>query len=62
MSIVGNEVFSFTMSLTPKATEGAAYADTSQTDGRLKLNMSCIQVVYLHKFIMSLLVSLWMKE
>lgn len=50
------------MSLMPNATEGAAYADTSKTDGRLKLNMSCIQVVYLHKFVMSLLVSLWMKE
>ncbi|XP_029702157.1 vacuolar protein sorting-associated protein 13C isoform X2 [Takifugu rubripes] len=55
VSIVGNEVFSFTMSLMPNATEGAAYTDTSKTDGRLKLNMSCIQVVYLHKFFMSLL-------
>lgn len=62
MSIVGNEVFNFTMSLMPNATEGAAYADTSKTDGRLKLNVSCIQVVYLHNFVMSLLVSLWMKE
>ncbi|XP_034535087.1 vacuolar protein sorting-associated protein 13C-like, partial [Notolabrus celidotus] len=55
ISIVGDEVFSFTMSLTPKATEGAGYADTSKTDGRLRLNVGCIQVVYLHKFIMSLL-------
>ncbi|CAJ1049975.1 vacuolar protein sorting-associated protein 13C isoform X3 [Xyrichtys novacula] len=55
ISIVGDEVFSFTMSLTPKATEGEGYADTSKTDGRLKLNVGCIQVVYLHKFIMSLL-------
>ncbi|XP_074513317.1 intermembrane lipid transfer protein VPS13C isoform X9 [Sebastes fasciatus] len=55
ISIVGDEVFSFTMSLTPKATEGAGYADTSRTDGRVKLNVGCIQVVYLHKFIMSLL-------
>ncbi|KAM9366322.1 intermembrane lipid transfer protein VPS13C [Symphorus nematophorus] len=55
ISIVGDEVFSFSMSLTPNATEGAGYADTSKTDGRVKLNVGCIQVVYLHKFIMSLL-------
>lgn len=55
---MGDEVFSFTMSLTPNATEGAGYADTSKTDGRVKLNVGCIQVVYLHKFVMSLLVSL----
>ncbi|XP_073320353.1 intermembrane lipid transfer protein VPS13C isoform X2 [Pagrus major] len=55
ISIVGDEVFSFTMSLTPNATEGAGYADTSKTDGRVKLSVGCIQVVYLHKFIMSLL-------
>ncbi|KAM6950364.1 intermembrane lipid transfer protein VPS13C [Lycodopsis pacificus] len=55
ISIVGDEVFSFTMSLTPNATEGSGYADTSKTDGRVKLNVGCIQVVYLHKFIMSLL-------
>ncbi|XP_068584903.1 intermembrane lipid transfer protein VPS13C isoform X2 [Cebidichthys violaceus] len=55
ISIVGDEVFSFTMSLTPNATEGTGYADTSKTDGRVKLNVGCIQVVYLHKFIMSLL-------
>ncbi|XP_044053106.1 vacuolar protein sorting-associated protein 13C isoform X3 [Siniperca chuatsi] len=55
ISIMGDEVFSFTMSLTPNATEGAGYADTSKTDGRVKLNVGCIQVVYLHKFIMSLL-------
>ncbi|XP_071369482.1 intermembrane lipid transfer protein VPS13C-like, partial [Centroberyx affinis] len=55
ISIVGDEVFSFSMSLTPSATEGAGYADTSRTDGRVKLNVGCIQVVYLHKFFMSLL-------
>ncbi|KAM4744636.1 intermembrane lipid transfer protein VPS13C isoform 3-T3 [Anableps anableps] len=55
ISIVGDEVFSFSMSLTPNATEGAGYADTSKTDGRVKLTVGCIQVVYLHKFIMSLL-------
>ncbi|XP_026233856.1 vacuolar protein sorting-associated protein 13C isoform X2 [Anabas testudineus] len=55
ISIMGDEVFSFIMSLTPNATEGAGYADTSKTDGRVKLNVGCIQVVYLHKFVVSLL-------
>ncbi|XP_052416326.1 intermembrane lipid transfer protein VPS13C isoform X1 [Carassius gibelio] len=55
ISIVGDEVFSFSMSLTPKATEGAGYTDTSNVDGKVKLNVGCIQVVYLHKFVMSLL-------
>ncbi|XP_024911459.1 vacuolar protein sorting-associated protein 13C [Cynoglossus semilaevis] len=55
ISIVGDEVFSFAISLTPTATEGAGYTDTSQTDGHIKLNVGCIQVVYLHKFFMSLL-------
>ncbi|CAB1338810.1 unnamed protein product, partial [Coregonus sp. 'balchen'] len=55
ISIVGDEVFSFTMSLTPKATEGDGYTDTSKTDGKVKLNVGCIQVIYLHKFVMSLL-------
>ncbi|KAJ7994515.1 hypothetical protein DPEC_G00250280 [Dallia pectoralis] len=55
ISIVGEEVFSFSMSLTPKATEGDGYADTSKTDGRVRLNVGCIQVVYLHKFLMSML-------
>ena len=58
ISIVGDEVFSFSMSLTPSATEGPGYTDPSQVDGRVKLNVGCIQVVYLHKFVMSLLVSL----
>ncbi|KTG37053.1 hypothetical protein cypCar_00003660 [Cyprinus carpio] len=55
IKIQGDEVFSFSMSLTPKATEGAGYTDTSKVDGKVKLNVGCIQVVYLHKFVMSLL-------
>lgn len=47
------------MSLTPRATQGSAYADTSRSDGCLKLSLSCIQVVYLHKVFMALLVRLW---
>uniref|UniRef100_A0A3Q3JJ33 Vacuolar protein sorting 13 homolog C n=1 Tax=Monopterus albus TaxID=43700 RepID=A0A3Q3JJ33_MONAL len=57
ISSIGDEVFSFTMSLTPNATEGTGYADTSKTDGRVELRVGCIQVIYLHKFVMSLLQS-----
>lgn len=53
-----DEVFSFNMSLTPKATEGEGYTDTSKVDGKVKLSVGCIQVVYLQKFVMTLVVSL----
>ncbi|XP_062405510.1 intermembrane lipid transfer protein VPS13C isoform X2 [Sardina pilchardus] len=55
VSIAGDEVFSFKMSLTPKATEGSGYADVTKMDGCVKLSVGCIQGVYLHKFAMSLL-------
>lgn len=58
ISIEGDEVFSFSMSLTPNDTEGVGYADTCKSDGSVKLTVGCIRLVYLHKFIMSLLVSL----
>lgn len=62
MSIVDDEVFSFNMSLTPKATEGEGYKDTSKVDGKVKLNVGCIQLVYLQKFVMTLVVSLNLKH
>ncbi|XP_058851035.1 intermembrane lipid transfer protein VPS13C-like isoform X2 [Acipenser ruthenus] len=55
VSIVGGEVFSFNMALYPNATEGDAYTDTSKVDGKVTLRVGCIQIVYLHKFLMSLL-------
>ncbi|XP_015199108.2 intermembrane lipid transfer protein VPS13C isoform X2 [Lepisosteus oculatus] len=55
ISIVGDEVFSFTMGLYPNATEGAGYTDTSKFDGNVNLRVGCIQMIYLHKFVMSLL-------
>ncbi|MGH0128136.1 UNVERIFIED_CONTAM: hypothetical protein FKN15_033577 [Acipenser sinensis] len=55
VSIVGDEVFSFNMALYPNATEGDAYTDTSNVDGKVTLRVGCIQIVYLHKFLMSLL-------
>uniref|UniRef100_A0A8D2LL52 Vacuolar protein sorting 13 homolog C n=1 Tax=Varanus komodoensis TaxID=61221 RepID=A0A8D2LL52_VARKO len=55
VSIVGDEVFRFAMSLYPDATEGEAYSDTSKVDGQVSLKVGCIQIVYLHQFFMSLL-------
>lgn len=57
MSIVGEEVFSFKLSLFPGATQGDGYRDMSKVDGKVTLSLGCIQIVYLHKFFMSLLVS-----
>ncbi|KAL7980317.1 hypothetical protein Chor_014646 [Crotalus horridus] len=55
VSIVGDEVFSFNLALYPDATEGEAYTDMSKVDGTVALKMGCIQIIYLHKFLMSLL-------
>ncbi|XP_054543722.1 intermembrane lipid transfer protein VPS13C isoform X2 [Talpa occidentalis] len=55
VSILGDEVFRFQMSLYPDATEGKAYTDMSKVDGKLSLKVGCIQIVYVHKFFMSLL-------
>ncbi|XP_063044698.1 intermembrane lipid transfer protein VPS13C isoform X2 [Engraulis encrasicolus] len=55
ISIAGDEVFRFNMSWTPKATEGDGYADMTKMDGSVKLCLGCFRIVYLHKFIMSLL-------
>ncbi|XP_009427537.4 intermembrane lipid transfer protein VPS13C isoform X5 [Pan troglodytes] len=55
VSIMGNEVFRFNLDLYPDATEGDLYTDMSKVDGVLSLNVGCIQIVYLHKFLMSLL-------
>uniref|UniRef100_A0A8C3HY10 Vacuolar protein sorting 13 homolog C n=1 Tax=Chrysemys picta bellii TaxID=8478 RepID=A0A8C3HY10_CHRPI len=55
VSIVGDEVFSFNLALYPDATEGEAYTDMSKVDGIVSLKVGCIQIVYLHKFLMSLL-------
>ncbi|XP_027780877.2 intermembrane lipid transfer protein VPS13C isoform X1 [Marmota flaviventris] len=55
VSILGDEVFRFQMTLYPDATEGKAYTDMSKVDGKLSLKVGCIQIVYVHKFFMSLL-------
>ncbi|CAH2273272.1 Hypothetical predicted protein [Pelobates cultripes] len=53
--MMGEEVFSFNMILYSDATEGAAYTDMSAVDGKLSLKVGCMHIVYLHKFLMSLL-------
>ncbi|XP_066448424.1 intermembrane lipid transfer protein VPS13C isoform X2 [Eleutherodactylus coqui] len=53
--IVGEEVFNLQMTLYPDATDGAAYTNMSAVDGRILLRVGCIHIVYLHKFLMSLL-------
>lgn len=45
------------MTIYPDATEGAAYTDMSAVDSKILLRVGCIHIVYLHKFLMSLLVS-----
>ncbi|KFP74234.1 Vacuolar protein sorting-associated protein 13C, partial [Acanthisitta chloris] len=55
VSIVGDEVFSFTLTLNPHATEGEAYTDMSKVDGAVSLKVGCIQIVFLHKFLVALL-------
>ncbi|XP_018108372.1 vacuolar protein sorting-associated protein 13C isoform X2 [Xenopus laevis] len=53
--IMGDEVFNFKMSLYPEATEGIYYSDMSAVDGKICLKVGCIHIVYLHRFLMSLL-------
>lgn len=53
---MGEELFSFKMSLYPGATEGDGYADMSKVDGRVMMRLGCSRIVYLHKFLMSMLV------
>ncbi|KAK5909076.1 hypothetical protein CgunFtcFv8_017079 [Champsocephalus gunnari] len=58
VSIVGGqEVFSFRLSLFPGATEGGGYSDMEKVDGKVTLRLGCIQIVYLHQFLMALLTS-----
>lgn len=56
VSIVGEEVFNFKLSLFPGSTEGEGYGDMSKVDGKVTMRLGCIRIVYLHKFLVSLLV------
>ncbi|KAG2470896.1 VP13C protein, partial [Polypterus senegalus] len=51
VSIVGDEVFSFKMVLYPFSAEEDDYIDAENGNGSLTLRVGCIQIVYLHKFL-----------
>ncbi|KAM5126213.1 intermembrane lipid transfer protein VPS13C-like, partial [Mantella aurantiaca] len=53
--IMEEEVFSFNLTLYPEATQGEAYKDVSKVDGKVSLRVGCMKIVFLNKFIGSLL-------
>ncbi|XP_041042655.1 vacuolar protein sorting-associated protein 13A isoform X2 [Carcharodon carcharias] len=55
VSIAGKEVFSFKMISHVEATEGAAYTEMDVVDSDIKLTVGCIQVIFVKKFVSSLL-------
>ncbi|XP_061134171.1 vacuolar protein sorting-associated protein 13A isoform X1 [Syngnathus typhle] len=55
VSIADREVFAFQMINHTDATEGDAYLDMSQVDTSVTLTVGCIQVVFLNKFLSSIL-------
>lgn len=57
MSIADKEVFDFRMVNHVDATEGDAYTDMIIVDTSVTLTVGCIQVIFLNKFVSSILVS-----
>ncbi|KAG9337212.1 hypothetical protein JZ751_029692, partial [Albula glossodonta] len=55
VSIAGKEVFDFRMVNHVDATQGDAYTDMSIVDSSVQLTVGCIQVIFLNKFISSIL-------
>nr|XP_046243502.1 vacuolar protein sorting-associated protein 13A isoform X2 [Scatophagus argus] len=55
VSIADKEVFAFHMVNYTDATEGDAYLDMSQVDTSVTLTVGCIQVIFLNKFVSSIL-------
>lgn len=58
VSIADREVFAFQMVNYTDATYGDAYLDMSNVDTSVTLTVGCIQVVFLNKFVSSVLVRL----
>jgi len=56
VSIADKEVFDFRMVNYTDATEGDAYLDMTKVDTAVSLTVGCIQVVFLNKFVSSILV------
>lgn len=57
VSIADKEVFDFRMVNHVDATEGDAYTDMHIVDTSVTLTVGCIQVIFLNKFLSSILVS-----
>ncbi|XP_063754200.1 vacuolar protein sorting-associated protein 13A isoform X1 [Eleginops maclovinus] len=55
VSIADEEVFAFRMVNYTDATEGDAYLDMSNVDTAVTLTVGCIQVIFLNKFVSSIL-------
>ncbi|KAI4820200.1 hypothetical protein KUCAC02_028184 [Chaenocephalus aceratus] len=55
VSIADKEVFAFRMVNYTDATEGDAYLDMSNVDTAVTLTVGCIQVIFLNKFVSSIL-------
>ncbi|XP_070690657.1 intermembrane lipid transfer protein VPS13A [Pempheris klunzingeri] len=55
VSIADEEVFAFHMVNYTDATEGDAYLDMSNVDTSVSLTVGCIQVIFLNKFVSSIL-------
>uniref|UniRef100_A0A3P8WHN6 Vacuolar protein sorting 13 homolog A n=1 Tax=Cynoglossus semilaevis TaxID=244447 RepID=A0A3P8WHN6_CYNSE len=55
VSIADKEVFAFHMVNYTDATEGNAYLDMSQVDTAITLTVGCIQVIFLNKFVSTIL-------
>ena len=56
VSIADEEVFDLHLVNYTSATEGDAYLDMTKVDTSVTLNVGCIQVVFLNKFLSSILV------
>lgn len=56
--ITGKEVFSFKMVSFVDATAGSAYTDMNVVDVQVTLTVGCIEVVFITKFLRSILVSI----
>uniref|UniRef100_A0A674DPV0 Vacuolar protein sorting 13 homolog A n=1 Tax=Salmo trutta TaxID=8032 RepID=A0A674DPV0_SALTR len=55
VSIADEEVFAFRMVNHTEATEGDAYLDMGKVDTSITLTVGCIQVIFLNKFVSSIL-------
>lgn len=57
MSVADKDVFGFHMVNYADATDGDAYTDMEIVDTSVTLTVGCIQVIFLNKFVSSILVS-----